>query len=344
MQLFNCIIHLKANLEKGKNIGKVEMSFNQKPLVTIGIPTYNRADGLLMDALGSAINQTYRNIEIIVSDNCSIDNTETLVNRISDPRIKYFRHNKNIGANNNFNYCLEQAKGVYFLLLQDDDMIDKGFIETCMRAVNYSVDTGIIRTGMRRINLDGKILREEPNYASGLSTEDFFLHWFEGRFPMHLCMTLFNTDKLKQVNGFHSRHHLFQDVLAEVQMAAKFGRVDIEDIKASYRMHSEQHSSSAKMKAWCEDSFVLFDTIRNLVFEKKSQLEKKGKVFFFRHNYNIARKCKSPLSRFKSCLLVFREFGYLFSLKQLLYANTFFRKINTLRKNITTAINLITQT
>ena len=100
------------------------MANSNPPLVSIGIPTYNRADGFLKQALQSAVNQTYGNIEIIVSDNCSTDHTEDLVNEFSDSRIKYIKHNNNIGANNNFNFCVNSAKGDYFLLLHDDDLID----------------------------------------------------------------------------------------------------------------------------------------------------------------------------------------------------------------------------
>ena len=105
------------------------------PLVTIGIPTYNRADGYLKDAIESALNQTYANLEIIISDNCSSDDTGLIVESFNDPRIKYYRHNENIGANNNFNFCLKKASGIFFLLLHDDDLIDEDFVELCMDVV-----------------------------------------------------------------------------------------------------------------------------------------------------------------------------------------------------------------
>ena len=82
------------------------MSNINKPLVTIAIPTYNRADGYLRDALKSAMNQTYENIEIVVSDNCSPDNTEDYIKGIDDPRIRYFRQKEGILPNDNFNFCL----------------------------------------------------------------------------------------------------------------------------------------------------------------------------------------------------------------------------------------------
>ena len=79
------------------------------PLVTIGIPTYNRADGYLKEAIESVINQTYSNLEIIISDNCSSDDTGLVVKSFKDQRIHYYRHDENIGANNNFNFCLKKS-------------------------------------------------------------------------------------------------------------------------------------------------------------------------------------------------------------------------------------------
>ena len=124
----------------------------ESPLVTIAIPTYNRAGTYLPEALQSALNQTYSNIEIFVSDNCSSDNTGQLVQRFADPRIRYIRHAENIGAPNILNFCINEARGVYLLLLQDDDMIDPDFIEMCMTAVNGNYDVGTIRTGIRLID------------------------------------------------------------------------------------------------------------------------------------------------------------------------------------------------
>jgi len=66
----------------------------------------------------------YPDLEILVSDNCSTDDTERVVRSFGDPRVRYVRHPENIGANNNFNYCIKEARGVYFLLFHDDDMID----------------------------------------------------------------------------------------------------------------------------------------------------------------------------------------------------------------------------
>jgi glycosyltransferase involved in cell wall biosynthesis len=281
-----------------------------RPLVTIAIPTYNRADAYLKQAIQSALDQTYPNLEIIVSDNCSTDNTESVVKRFYDCRIRYFRHEKNIGANNNFNYCVEQAQGAYFLLLHDDDLIDSDFIDVSMRAVSYKPDVGLIRTGTRKINSEGKVILERKNFAGGLSIPDFFLSWFLNKTPMYLCSTLFNSEKLKSIGGFGSKHNLFQDVLAEAILATKFGRIDVEDIKASFRNHPLQHTHAAQITAWCEDSLILLDTICYLAPEKKRMIKIEGLKFFSNRNYRLASRIESPFQRYLSYITIFRMFGY----------------------------------
>ncbi len=100
------------------------------PLVTVGIPTYNRAEGLDR-TLRSITSQTYRNLEILVSDNCSPNSAvmETALRYANaDPRIKYHRQITNIGAVANFFALAELAQGEYFMWAADDDWWDDNFV------------------------------------------------------------------------------------------------------------------------------------------------------------------------------------------------------------------------
>lgn len=241
-----------------------------EPLVTIAIPTYNRAESYLPQAIQSALNQTYSNIEILVSDNCSTDNTTAVVKSFNDPRIKFFQQEKNIGSNNNANFCLAQATGKFFLLFFDDDQIDSDFIEVCMKAMNKGNDNaGVVFTGAREIDSKGNILFECPNQGMGLSTEEFILAWFDGKVPLYFCSTLFNTKKLREIGGLHSKTNMYEDVVAEIRLSKMFGSITIRDVKASYRRHGHNMGSSVPIRAWCEDSLFLLDVMCHLASEKK---------------------------------------------------------------------------
>src|SRR3972149_588451 len=83
-------------------------------LVSVIIPTYNRVV-MLQRALDSVTKQDYTNLEIIVVDDGSNDNTEQVVKRDNDKRIKYYRK-KNSGTADSRNYGLKKAKGKYICL------------------------------------------------------------------------------------------------------------------------------------------------------------------------------------------------------------------------------------
>ena len=283
------------------------------PLVTIAIPTYNRANGYLRNAIECALKQTYRNIEVIISDNCSSDNTEEIVKSYADPRIRYFRQSANIGANNNFNFCVEQAHGAYFLLFHDDDSIDADFIEICMKSAGYRTDIGLIRTGSREIDGEGNIKSECRNQTGHMSIEDLFFNWFSGKTPLYLCNSLFNTAGLREIGGFRSKTNLYQDVVAEFRLAAKYGRLDVPDVKASFRRHLSNIGSAAKVIDWCEDSLYLLDVMCDLASEKKNLIRRQGLVYFCKKNYRLTSAITSPRRRYVTYARVYRKFGFRYS-------------------------------
>lgn len=103
-----------------------------QPLITIGIPTFNRID-LLIRAINSARKQSYTNLEIIISDNFSSDGTEALcrAQENEDERIIYLRQPQNDGGLKNFHRVLDAAHGEFFMWLGDDDWIDLDYVEKC---------------------------------------------------------------------------------------------------------------------------------------------------------------------------------------------------------------------
>ncbi|WP_373524973.1 glycosyltransferase family 2 protein [Nostoc sp.] len=99
----------------------------QQPLVSVIIPTYNRPE-YLKQAIASAIKQTYQNIEIIVSDNCSPGNPQAIVASFGDSRIRFWRHQQNLGMLANQQHAFKMAQGKYVASLHDDDMWNQDFL------------------------------------------------------------------------------------------------------------------------------------------------------------------------------------------------------------------------
>src|SRR4051794_40775994 len=97
------------------------------PKFTIAIPTWNRA-GHLSQALRYATRQSYENLDIVVYDNASTDETPLVIERIGDPRVRYFRHPENVGPIRNYLAAADKAIGDYTSFLQDDDQINCDFV------------------------------------------------------------------------------------------------------------------------------------------------------------------------------------------------------------------------
>lgn len=107
------------------------------PLISVGIPAYNR-EAILEKCLNSILKQTYKNIEIIVSDNHSTDNTFKICQKISsrDRRVVCFRQKRNIGMGKNFNFVLKKSKGKYFMWVGSDDLLKKNSVELLFKALS----------------------------------------------------------------------------------------------------------------------------------------------------------------------------------------------------------------
>lgn len=90
-------------------------------LVSIIMPSYNTAQ-YITETIQSVIDQTYHNWELIIVDDCSTDNTDIVVGKIKDPRIRYIKNEKNSGAAVSRNRALREANGRWVAFLDSDDL------------------------------------------------------------------------------------------------------------------------------------------------------------------------------------------------------------------------------
>ncbi|MDN5870838.1 MAG: glycosyltransferase [Nitrococcus sp.] len=114
------------------------------PLVSVIIPTYNRAH-VLGRAIHSVLAQTYEGLELIVVDDASTDNTQGLVERIKDSRVRYLRHDHNKGGGAARNTGIAAAQGEY-IAFQDSD--DEWLVEKLERQVSLLQTTGSAVAGV----------------------------------------------------------------------------------------------------------------------------------------------------------------------------------------------------
>jgi glycosyltransferase involved in cell wall biosynthesis len=265
-------------------------------LVTVAVPTRNRAD-LLSQTLASVLAQDHGELEILVSDNASADGTRDLVGGLADARIRYLRHETDVGMAANWNACVKAAHGSWFLLLSDDDLIDADFVSSCLAALSSQPEAGIVRTGTRLIDEAGRLLAEAPNRGAGLSDAELFRAWFAGRTSFFLCSTLFATRPLKDLGGFHSPRGLALDLRTALLLGSRHGRADVEAVKASYRYQEASVSNAAHVDDWLDDSFDLLDLMCELSPDDATVLREEGLAYFARRNQDRAAAIRSLPAR-----------------------------------------------
>ncbi|SKB70592.1 Glycosyltransferase involved in cell wall bisynthesis [Parapedobacter luteus] len=117
----------------------------EKPLVSVCIPVYNGAK-FVQEALDSLTSQTYRNLEVIISDDCSEDNTIQICEKFQEktgfPTFIYRHKPEGIGAN--WNHCIEKANGSYIKFLFQDDILEPACIEKMLATFSVYPEVGLV--------------------------------------------------------------------------------------------------------------------------------------------------------------------------------------------------------
>lgn len=134
----------------------------KKPLVSILIPNYNYAH-TIADTIQSALNQTYPNIEIIVLDNHSTDNSYQVAKRFRKQGVKVYQNKKNLGVRSH-NILLQLARGKYVHVLHSDDQVLPTFIEECVSLLECNPNVGFTVTERQEIDAEGKDIPTIPFY------------------------------------------------------------------------------------------------------------------------------------------------------------------------------------
>ena len=143
-----------------------EYSAELFPLVTILIPTFNRPK-YFREALESALSQTYRNIEIVISDDSTGDETERLIRDYlaRDARIKYFR-NKGFTSHDNWNFLRDynNPAAEYVNWLMDDDLFYPTKIERMVEVYRNHPDVSLVTSAKNVIDANGNIIATTQNF------------------------------------------------------------------------------------------------------------------------------------------------------------------------------------
>ncbi len=192
-------------MNRSKNI-------KNSPLVSVIIPTYN-GESTILRAINSVLNQTYSNLELIIVDDCSKDNTFEVVKNVKDKRVKVLRHKKNRGGSAARNTGIKEAKGEYIAFLDDDD---EWLNEKVEKQVEYlkskesSLYKGVVCSHMI---LSGKKWRTVIQTKEGDLREDIFLMRLSLAAGSCLMVSRYVFNDIGMFNESYLRHQDMEFVL-----------------------------------------------------------------------------------------------------------------------------------
>jgi glycosyltransferase involved in cell wall biosynthesis len=129
------------------------------PLVSLALPVYN-GEKYIGEAIHSILNQTYKDFELIITDNASTDGTEKICRDFatSDPRVRYVRNEHNLGAGPNFNLGFELSSGKYFKWCACDDKISSNFLSECVSVLEINPQSVLAFGATQSIDHNGRLI------------------------------------------------------------------------------------------------------------------------------------------------------------------------------------------
>lgn len=231
-------------------------------MISICIPTYN-GQKFLETCLDSAIKQTYHDIEIIVVDDGSTDNTPDIVAKYAakDTRVKLFLNKKNIGLVSNWNRCIELSIGEWIKFLFQDDALAPNCIEVMINSI--SVNDKILTSG-RRLILDESldeatkiysvnetltfeqlgIISESPVYIPPQKITSFILKNVSMNFIGEPTVIMFKRDVVQEFGSFDPDLIQICDLEYFLRIACNYGVKYIPQPLTSFRVHKGSASAS----------------------------------------------------------------------------------------------------
>jgi glycosyltransferase involved in cell wall biosynthesis len=178
-----------------------------KPLVTLAVPTLNRTT-YLREALTSVLAQDYPNLDILVSDNGSHDETPEFARSIvnGDPRVRFRRNDTTVPVYDHFNQLVQEVRGEFFLVVCDDDQITPSFVSEAVAVATRHGGVNVVVPLNVTMDQQGNVLKEYGQPDNELvDGVDFVNHWLYERTPPYfacLATMLLRTETVRHFGGY----------------------------------------------------------------------------------------------------------------------------------------------
>lgn len=216
---------------------------------SIGIPAYKGK--FLRECILSVLSQTYEHIELIVINDASPDPIDDIVSEFKDPRLKYFKNDFNIGAENlveNWNKCLHKASGDYFILMGDDDTMELNYLEEFLLLMKKYPDLAVYHCRSTIIDENSNPIMITPSWPEYESVYESIWHKRFGARIHFISDFVYKTDELKKNSGFYFLPMAWaSDDISFYIAASDKGMAHINRPLLNYRKHPMTLSNSGNL-------------------------------------------------------------------------------------------------
>ena len=231
--------------------------------LTVFITTYNRS-AYLEECIESVLAQSYKEFELVILDNCSTDNTEEIVNKFSDERIKYLKQNRNIGGINNIKYAFETVESEFFVVFHDDDRMKHNFLEEELNYLEKNKRCACVScnaTVMDFLGREKDSYLKESNNVSVKTNEEVFKEYIRDRKVYVFPSFMYRTKVIREFDiTIREEVGPCADVVLYSQIALSGYEVaELPQELIGYRMHEKQDSFMNR-DAMC---YQLFDFLKS---------------------------------------------------------------------------------
>jgi glycosyltransferase involved in cell wall biosynthesis len=218
--------------------------------VSIILPTYNRA-AYIVETIESIRNQTYPNWELIIVDDGSDDNTEEVIGKIKDERIRFYRAGR-IGIGGKIkNIGLEKADGELIAFIDSDDLWAATKLEKQVVALQQYPEAGFSLTGGYNFRQPGKPIDYFYKYIKGIKYDNVFNSFFKSELPGYTQALMF-WEKCIAVTGPFKEAKSFSDVEFILNLAYHFKAVILYEPLLYRRLHNTNYVHSNWEKSYYE--------------------------------------------------------------------------------------------
>lgn len=241
------------------------------PLVTIAIPTFNRAT-LLRGCIELALAQSYEHIEVLVSDNASSDDTGKVLGEFSDHRLRVLRQETNIGLLPNWNACLAAAEGEYIIFVSDDDRISPRLVERCVGVIGDRSQIPVV-VALTNCHLASfgqiKPARTSQHMISGLQNgPQVLLEFLADEISIAICSVVMNTQALRLRGGFSLGLPHTADVAAWAPLLLEDEVGFINEACATFNLHDDSETGRLGVTKILTDGWKVADLISRTADER----------------------------------------------------------------------------